>query len=128
MIEGDVLKKEENQLEEIKPTSWREYWADLVTTWLGLHCEHGADAKGHKTLACDLHSGFAAWCAGQGLPALSTRTFGDLLRERGVRIAGKDGHGRVMRWPIRLKPVVSSAAEQEVRRADPTALWTGVGG
>lgn len=72
--------------------------------WLAERCVLGDAAKGAKTLSGELYRDFKEWFEAQGYEKpMSTRAFGDALRDKQVMLVGKNGAGLKYRGPIRLK-------------------------
>jgi putative DNA primase/helicase len=72
--------------------------------WLESNCVYGDAAAGARTLVADLHTDFKEWATDQGHDKpMSARAFGDALSDRQILVTGKDGKGRKVRGPIRLK-------------------------
>lgn len=118
-----IWVSEMNKTKEPKgQNAWRSFWSKEVASWLGERCRWGDQAVGHKTNAARLHEDFVAWCAARALPSVSIRLFGDILRERGILYAGKDGNGRVQRWPIRFMEAgeLATAGADDAARGDLT--------
>lgn len=80
--------------------------------WLEDRCVYGEAAKGAKTPSGELHADFKAWSEEQGHDRpMSARAFGDALSDRQILVTGKDGRGRKVRGPIRLKSPAEQAAD-----------------
>lgn len=80
--------------------------------WLSERCVTGEGAAGQRELSGELYASFKEWSEEQGHEKImSTRAFGDALRDRQVALAGKDAGGRKYRGPIRLKTLEERAAD-----------------
>lgn len=101
--------------------------------WLSECCVWGEAAKGARELSAELMRSYREWCEAQGNDKpMSTKGFGDALRDRQVGLAGKNAKGLKYRGPIRLKTLdelADDAAASEAPRAAPaTQSDPGVGG
>lgn len=85
--------------------------------WLSERCVWGEAAEGERTLSGALYADYKSWCEEQGNDRpMSVRAFGDALRDRQVRMVGKDGSGKKLRGPIRLKTALEIA--DDIRAAN----------
>ncbi len=91
--------------------------------WLAERCHTGPAADGHRELSGDLYKSFQAWSEENGNDrVMSSKAFGDALRDRQIGLAGKNAGGLKYRGPIKLKTPEELAAE--ANKAEATAAAT----
>ena len=74
--------------------------------WLRERCWTGEKAGTDRELSGVLYSDFKKWFEDQGFEKpMSTRAFGDALRDRQIGLMGKDKGGLKYRGPIRMKTI-----------------------
>lgn len=80
--------------------------------WLRERCWTGEKAGVDRELSGVLYSDFKKWFEDQGFEKpMSTRAFGDALRDRQIGLMGKDKSGLKYRGPIRLKTIQELAED-----------------
>lgn len=85
--------------------------------WLRERCWTGEKAGTDRELSGVLYSDFKKWFEDQGFEKpMSTRAFGDALRDRQIGLMGKDKAGLKYRGPIRLKTIQEMAEEGVTER------------
>lgn len=85
--------------------------------WLRERCWTGEKAGTDRELSGGLYSDFKKWFEDQGFEKpMSTRAFGDALRDRQIGLMGKDKAGLKYRGPIRLKTIQEMAEEGVTER------------
>lgn len=85
--------------------------------WLRERCWTGEKAGTDRELSGTLYSDFKKWFEDQGFEKpMSTRAFGDALRDRQIGLMGKDKAGLKYRGPIRLKTIQEMAEEGVTER------------
>ncbi|WP_309628749.1 phage/plasmid primase, P4 family [Brevundimonas sp.] len=87
--------------------------------WLAERCLTGdACSAGDRELSGVLYKSFQDWSEENGNDrVMSTKAFGDALRDRQVGVAGKNAAGLKYRGPIRLKSLEERAAESNAAEA-----------
>lgn len=91
--------------------------------WLAERCITGPAADGKRELSGDLYKSFQAWSEENGNDrVMSSKAFGDALRDRQIGLAGKNAAGLKYRGPIQLKTPEQLA--QEANKAEATAAAT----
>jgi len=87
--------------------------------WLAEWCVTGDACKpGDRELSSQLYKSFQEWSELIGNDrVMSTKAFGDALRDRQVGVAGKSATGLNYRGPIRLKTLEERAAESNAAEA-----------
>lgn len=82
--------------------------------WLSERCVYGEAASGERTLTGELFKDYEAWCEDQGNDrVMSSKAFGDALRDRQITVAGKNARGLKYRGPIRMKTIAELDADIE---------------
>ena len=80
--------------------------------WLRERCWTGEKAGTDRELSGVLYNDFKKWFEDQGFEKpMSTRAFGDALRDRQIGLMGKDKSGLKYRGPIRLKTIQELAED-----------------
>lgn len=86
--------------------------------WLAERCVYGEAAYGERTLTGELFKDYQDWCEDQGNDrVMSSKAFGDALRDRQITVAGKNFKGLKYRGPIRLKTIAERDADIEAANA-----------
>lgn len=80
--------------------------------WLTERCVYGEAAQGERALSRDLYSDYKAWCEDRDNDrVMSSKAFGDAMRDRQIGTAGKNAKGIQYRGPIRLKTLEEIAED-----------------
>ncbi|PZO07629.1 MAG: hypothetical protein DCF29_03770 [Alphaproteobacteria bacterium] len=85
--------------------------ASPVARWISERVDAG---PGWRTAASDLYRDYLYWCDANGVRAVSQRSCGGDLSDRGYLTAGKSRHGLTYRGGLRIKPGPIAVASTEL--------------